>query len=116
MATSVEVVGEARFNATASTFADDLDDLEPANRAAVDRWLQDADPRTPRESGQLAASGQTSADQEEGALVYDAPYSLAVAFGTEHMPPNPWVQPDPGAAVDVYVDHIAGLARNVKGA
>lgn len=118
--TRIDVEGAERLTRTLGELADDLGHLDPVNKKAADQLLSEAKPGTPYESGELAGSGSTVADDTEGAVVYDTEYAGPIHNGWEarNIEPQPWLTDaaDPAQLTEVYVDHIADLVQHVKGA
>lgn len=116
--TGVEVEGAERLTRTLGDLADDIGNLEPANKKAADQLLGDA--RPPYVSGELGSSGSTEADDLEGVVVYAAEYAGPIHNGWEarNIEPQPWLSEatDPNTLAEVYVEHVADLVRLVKGA
>ena len=118
--TGVIVEGVEQLNRTLNALADDLEDLEPANRKAAELLLQRAD--APRDSGALDASGSVEVDSAEGAVVYDAEYAGVIHNGWEerNISPQPWLEDAASQSIDtlteVYVDHVGDLVHRVRGA
>lgn len=54
--------------------------------------LEEADPRTPRDTGNLAGGAlvRFSPGAQDGTVYWPAPYSAYVNFGTRHMAPRPF--------------------------
>lgn len=118
--TGVVVGGAERLTRTLGALADDLGDLEPANRKAADQLLAEADPRTPYEGGELAGSAGVVADAVEGAVVYAAEYAGVVHNGWEarNITAQPWLTEaaNPSSLTEVYVEHVTDLVHHVQGA
>lgn len=116
----VDVIGLERFNRTAHQAADELRDFTPANRAAVQLVLDNAQP--PRVSGALADNGRVEADAESGTVVYDLVYAPVIHNGwAEHnIEAQPWLAdafdtstPD---ITDTYADHLVDVLNHIDGA
>lgn len=91
------------------------------NQKAAQTLLDRANPKTPRDSGTLAASGSVEADAEGGTVTYDEVYAGVIHNGwaDHNIDAQPWLA-DAAVAqqsdlVDVYVDHITDLLRQVHG-
>lgn len=121
MVSDVELRGAAELDRTLSNAAHELGDLTPVNEKAAQTLLDKADPRTPRDKGDLAASGGVVADAEGGTVTYDEVYAGVIHNGwADHgIDPQPWLADaaasETTALVDVYVDHISDLLDRVHG-
>lgn len=120
MADGFVLEGERELDRTLTHAADELVG-EDVNHKAADRLLERANPHTPRDSGDLAASGSTSADAEGGTVTYDEVYAGVIHNGwpDHNIDAQPWladtVRDQQTDLVDVYVDHIEDLFRQVHG-
>jgi hypothetical protein len=119
--TGVTVEGAATFDRTYGAFVDDLKDLTDTNRKAAELVLERADPRTPRSSGALAASGRVDAGPEEAAVTYDAEYAGVIHNGwaDHNIDPQPWLAETfaeaTTAVTDVYLDDLDAGLRSIRG-
>lgn len=118
--TEVSLEGAATLARTLDRAADQLVGTE-VNQKAAQTLLDRADPKTPRDSGALAASGSVQADAEGGTVTYDEVYAGVIHNGwpAHNIDAQPWLA-DTAAQqrtdlVDVYVDHIEGLLKQVHG-
>jgi hypothetical protein len=119
--TDVTVEGADTFKRTAGAFADDLRDLTDTNRRAAEEVLDRADPRTPRSSGALAASGRVDAGPAEAAVVYDTEYAGVIHNGWEdrNIEAQPWLaetfDESTAAVTGVYVKDIETGLDKIRG-
>lgn len=117
MAQGVEVIGEQDVIRALHNLADATRDLEPAHQRAGQLLLDRADPRTPRESGRLAASGRVSAASDETAVVYEEVYAGPIHNGwpAHGISPQPWLaetlDESQTAVVGVFVDYLEDAVR-----
>lgn len=117
----VELQGVADLNASLRQAADHLVDSE-VNTKAAQTLLEKANPKTPRDTGTLAASGSVEADAEGGTVTYDEVYAGVIHNGwpDHNIDAQPWLAETAvdqrEDLVDVYVDHIEDLLHRVHGA
>jgi hypothetical protein len=113
----VEVIGEEDVIRALHHLADATRNLEPAHRKAGQLLLDRADPRTPRQSGRLAASGRVDAASDETALVYDEVYAGPIHNGwpAHNISPQPWlletVDDSQSAVLDVFAHYLEDAIR-----
>jgi hypothetical protein len=117
MAEGIQVVGEKDVVRALHGLADATRNLEPAHQRAGQLLLDRATPRTPRESGSLAASGRVSAASDETSLVYDEVYAGPIHNGwpDHNISPQPWlfetVDESQSAVLDVFADYLEDAIR-----
>lgn len=120
--TGVVVEGAETFTRTAGAVARDLKDLTTENRRAAELVLDRADPRTPRSSGALAASGRVDAGPDEAAVVYDEVYAGVIHNGWDerNIAAQPWLaetfDESTAAVMDVYADGMDARLSKIRGA
>ncbi len=75
--------------------------------------LEAADPRTPRETGELADSAQVrfSPGAQDGTVYWPAPYASFVEHGTRLHAPQPFAKP----AVDIVQPQLIKALRQAAG-
>lgn len=118
---AIVVEGADELSRTLSAAAKELGDLSEANQKAAQTLLERADPRTPRDSGALAASGRVVADADGGTVTYGEVYAGVIHNGwADHgIDPQPWLAntaaDERTDLVDVYVDHITDVLGHVHG-
>lgn len=119
--TGVTVEGAETFKRTAGAFARDLEDLTDTNRRAAELVLEKADPKTPRSSGALAASGRVDAGPDEASVVYDEVYAGVIHNGWDerNIAAQPWLvetfDESTAAVTDVYLDDLDAGLRTIRG-
>lgn len=117
MSEGVQVIGEEDVIRALHNLADATRHLQPAHQAAGQLLLERADPRTPRQSGRLAASGRVDAATSETAVVYDEVYAGPIHNGwpAHNISPQPWlletVDESQSAVLDVFVDYFEDAIR-----
>jgi hypothetical protein len=119
--TDVTLEGADTFNRTTKDVARGLSDLTDVNRKAAQAVLDKADPKTPRSSGALAATGRVDAGPLEAAVVYDSVYAGVIHNGwaDRNIDPQPWLVEtfDQSTAVveDVYAEGIDDRLSTIRG-
>lgn len=93
MTEGVELVGVEDVQGVLDRLADAAGNLEEPHRTVGEQLLDLADPRTPRRSGALAASGRVDAASNETDLIYDEVYSGPIHNGwyAHNIAPQPWL-------------------------
>lgn len=119
MSEGIEVVGEERVTRALRNLSDATRDLEPAHRSAGEMLLDKADPKTPRQSGSLAASGRVDAASEETVITYDEIYAGVIHNGWEahNISPQPWlaetVDESTADVAGVFLDYFEDAIRRI---
>lgn len=118
----VTVQGADELARSLRVLADVVEDLQEPDQKAGDLLLEKADPRTPRSSGQLAASGRVSVDSSGFAVIYEEVYAGVVHNGwpARNITPQPWlrdtVTEQTTAVGGVYGDYLHDAVARVRGA
>jgi hypothetical protein len=119
--TEVTLEGGDTFNRTTKDVARGLADMTDVNRKAAEAVLRRADPKTPRSSGALAATGRVDAGPTEAAVTYDAIYAGVIHNGwaDRNIEPQPWLietfDQSVSEVTDVYAEGIDDRLSTIKG-
>jgi len=121
MRNGIEVDGLAAFKATTADAARDLDGLERAHQAAGDYLAERARPRTPRQTGTLAAGVRSDAASGLTLLEDEVEYAGVIHGGwaERNIEPQPWladtVHDETAGVTDIFVDSIDDIVHQIHG-
>jgi hypothetical protein len=115
---TVRVEGTRELRRALKQAGDDLDDLKDANQAAGKIVLEEAEPRTPRRTGRLAATGRVNRAAGKANVSYGSakvPYAGPIHWGwpARHIAAQPWVLEAAEASQPKWVQAYSDAVQKV---
>lgn len=119
MSNGIEVDGLAAFESSTAAAARQLDGLEDAHKKAGERLATAARPRTPRQTGALAAGVRSDAASGLTVLADPIDYALYVHGGTVRMDAQPWLaetqRDQTPELIDLFLEEVDQIVHTIHG-
>jgi HK97 gp10 family phage protein len=115
----IEVDGLAAFQSSTDAAARQLDGLTDAHKKAGDRLATAARPRTPRQTGALAAGVRSDAASGLTILADPIDYAPFVHYGTADQDAQPWLaetmRDQTDDITDLFVGEVDQIVHQIHG-